>query len=384
MFIIKLSKQARILICVIVSIFCLNACENKQESAYSIKTIDLDNLSDISNNIDTVFFVKLEINSDAIISNQSCIRFYDSLIYVKNKREDKIFIFNRNGKYISTFDKLGQGTKEYMSIANYYVDEKGLSIYDPIKCKLLSYDHIGNLIGEIKLGEGESYFIKYKNKYVLYDDLSHNNKILLSIYDKDGNLTGKATMKYQTNQYFHLDYTPMSIVDDELFLVMLFDYKLYRLKDENINAQCLFDFKKYNLPINFREDNIKTKYLISEIQKQEKDKKVIYIDNITQCNNWIAAYIDGGKDNGFVFYSKNEDNLYTLKKLGMLFECFDNSISTDGEYFVTILQAHYGNMFKGLREQGVNLSKYDEQIANFDINDDDNPVLCFVKLKKNP
>jgi len=161
------SKLKNTLICAVIFVLCLNACKNRQESEFDIKTIDLDNISSISNHIDTVFFVKLENNQNALITDKPRIQFYDSLIYVKNIREDKIFIYNRNGK-------------------------------------------------------------------------------------------------------------------------------------------------------------------------------------------------DQGK----------------------LFDCLEKNISTDGKYFVTTLQAHYCNMFKKFKEQGGSLGKYEEQIVNFNMNVEDNPILCFLKLKE--
>jgi hypothetical protein len=188
-------------------------------------------------------------------------------------------------------------------------------------------------------------------------------------------------MEYQKNKYFNLSYTPLSIINDALFLVMPFDYNVYCLNNNSIKPKYLLDFKRHNLSEDFRINNINNKSFLSEVMNQAKEEKVTFVDNVIQCNNWIASYISAGNKSEIILYSLNEELFYSFNNLGRIFACLDERINMDGEYLITTLQAHYYSMFKEIHEKGVSLDKYSAQIINFNADEEDNPFLCFIKLK---
>jgi hypothetical protein len=225
------------------------------------------------------------------------------------------------------------------------------------------------------------HFIKYQDSYVLFDDFADDDHLHISFFDKEGNLLNKAAIEYRKNKYFNIGYTQLSIIKDELFFVMPVDYHLYGVNGDQIVAKYLFDFKKHNIHKDFRMNNINNTDFLSEIIDQGNENRVTFINGITQCNNWLASKIDAGNNSGTILYSFDEDRFYTLGRMGIVFYCLDEMINTDGQYFILTLQAHYYDTFKNYMEQGGSRVRYLEQILNFNLDVEDNPVICYIKLK---
>jgi hypothetical protein len=239
------------------------------------------------------------------------------------------------------------------------------------------------LVETIPFGNGERFFAQYKNKYILLEDLT--DKIICSMYDKSGNLLNEITMKYRENPYYKtydFDNSPLFVVNDSLYIKMQFDYSIYTLSNDSIKAKYTLDFKQHNMRPDFRIKNIDNMNIMSEVIKQISENKVMLVESIIQCNHWVISYIIAGNlDNGTVFYSLQNKKCYSLRQMGDILECFDNRLNTDNEYLIATIQSHYCETFKNLQKQGAPLDAYSRKILDFDTDEEDNPILCFIKLK---
>ena len=377
--------MSRLNFCLILAICCLLiSCSSKDESNSEIKFIDLDKMENISDHIENIYFVALESKDKAVIGEIAEIRFYNNLLYIKNNRGNELFVFDKSGKHVYTFDHYGQGPNEYLSLRNYYVDEKGILVYDNIGGKLLQYDHNNNLMEKSDLGNGERFCIKNKDQYILFEDSPIEGKVSLIFYDSNKKQEKTIDLAYKRNKVYNFDYKPLSIIDDVLYINMLLDNNLYYFDDksEQIEVKYILDYGDKNLPKDYRINNINKLNIVSELLKMTlNNKMVLGVESIFQHNSWIVTSINISFGRNIICYSPKKQKYYSLSETEYLFECFDNSIYVDDEFIITTLQAEYYDQFKELIGSSF-MGKHAEQLLRLPpVDEEDNPIVCFIKLK---
>jgi hypothetical protein len=124
-----------------------------QEKDDKIKTVFFDKFSNISPaEILEQSFIKLETTDDCLLG------FFDQIISTKNLLlilyDDKVFVFDKNGFYITQINRKGQGPSEYFGIESFFVNEKDntICLIDGSSQKVLffSLDNF-QFISEIKM-----------------------------------------------------------------------------------------------------------------------------------------------------------------------------------------------------------------------------------------
>lgn len=134
------------------------------------------NKSFLSENIDTVILVKPETNDDCLIGSISGIFAHgDSIIVIDASKAQAIYVFDKDGKYISSIGTKGEGPDEYGSINAVKLNNNKLYILDWIKNQIVFYpldkgeighrtfkemrpDNFAILNNSITLGAYASYF----------------------------------------------------------------------------------------------------------------------------------------------------------------------------------------------------------------------------------
>ena len=372
----------------VVLFFLLStSCSEDKKLDPEIKSIDLDKMESMSDHIESISFVALESNDSAVIGGIADVKLYNDLLYVKNDRGEELFVFDKDGKYVYTFDHYGQGPEEYLSLCNYYVDEKGILVYDYVGKKLLQYDHGNNLIEKTDMGNGEQNFMKTKNQYILFEDMPYDGKISLNLYDSNKKQEKIIDLAYEKNEVYNHDYKPLSMINDVLYINMTLDNNLYYFdeKSEQIKVKYILDYGDKNLPKDFRTNNIDNIRIVAELFKMGMDKKMVFgIEGLFQLDSWIITSIDISNRCGFICYSSKEQKNYSLSDTEFIFECFDNNINVENGYIITTLQANYYNTFKGLQgKESSFMGKYAEQFLRLpQVDEEDNPIVCFIKLKE--
>jgi hypothetical protein len=180
-------------ICLCLAILFFISCKEEKRSVEvvdkAVYTINLDsikteesplNASVIFKNVRTII---LEDNEYAIIGTIDEIQIFDNYIFVFDKyKAKKLFVFDKNGKYIRQIGNLGQGPGEYATLNDFCINKEKREIYilDNLR-KILMYDmdtgkHLKTL--NYKLDESRSAYMTFLN-----------NKFYMAIvpYDTDKN-----------------------------------------------------------------------------------------------------------------------------------------------------------------------------------------------------
>jgi hypothetical protein len=115
----------------------------------------------------------LEDHDYAIIGEINEIQVFDNYIFVFDEsKAKKLFVFDKNGKYIRQIGSLGQGPGEYVALNDFCINKEKREIYllDNLK-KILAYDidtgkHLRTINYELDLSRSQ-YITFFNNKFYM-------------------------------------------------------------------------------------------------------------------------------------------------------------------------------------------------------------------------
>lgn len=102
---------------------------------------------ELSEVMDIVAVLPLECTDSNLISSVSDMMIYQNRIYILDRNQHAVFIFDNKGKALHTIHSVGEGPNEYLGLSCFYIDKnKGnLILVDNRRKKRLVYDVSGML-----------------------------------------------------------------------------------------------------------------------------------------------------------------------------------------------------------------------------------------------
>ena len=122
---------------------------------------------------DSVRFVKLETNDNCLIGQIVKITIKNNLIFV-NDNNNKLFVFNDEGKFLNQIGSVGQGPGELITLYDFYIDDQYVYIKDMLRRRFTKYTYDGKLQEIIDLDDVLQY-------YVCFTLLNDGNLLLQSM-----------------------------------------------------------------------------------------------------------------------------------------------------------------------------------------------------------
>jgi hypothetical protein len=342
---------------------------------------DTINLSYIFKSVNTII---LEDHDDAIIGNVDAIQVLDNYIFVLDKRKaKKLFIFDKNGKYIKQLGRIGVGQGEYLGIIDFCIDSEKREVYllDDWGKKICKYNlDNGAYTGSIRLKKDDTY------KYIAY----YEQNFYLSVRSYDKNESDNLLVKInpgtdQSEEY--LSANQYNVGWNQMFYSMwnFFAYKNESPKYVELFMNTVFSIKKNDicpyLSVKHKdwvrkEDMLSKKELanINTTQTNElrKKGKAFLIHNYMEWENIIYFEYDYGFNSYSVLYNKKTDktNHYKaskndiLLKRGMknnIFLFVNSNAAYDWDpYFITSLKNNEIELASGI-DKREELMKLDEE-----------------------
>jgi hypothetical protein len=147
----------------------------------SIQTVDNFKMSSIFGKARAVF---LEETDYAVIGEIDNVQVFDNYIFVLDiYKAKKLFVFNKDGKYLRQIGTLGHGPGEYVSICDFCLDTINREIYmhDAEKRMLHKYNFDnGDYIKSVKMQHDSGYchYVMYSNNKIYTNLLNHSNLLM--------------------------------------------------------------------------------------------------------------------------------------------------------------------------------------------------------------
>ena len=193
-------KKLLILIPAVLGLIFLSTCTSKQTSEEDLIVLDFTKdvtvqsdfkLSDIAKEIK---YIKLESNPDCFIQQYHKYYITNDYILVYDRRQDLIFLYNREGKFLRRISKKGKGPGEYNRPIDVRISSCGKHILIHTDKNVLRYDFEGKLTDKTELPSWTRFIDTYKDGligiYTSYYSTVMDNYTLVT-FDWDGNITGR-------------------------------------------------------------------------------------------------------------------------------------------------------------------------------------------------
>lgn len=185
----------------VLLILVLGACHKGKQRVEDNIVIDLTaNVQDTllySSFVDSLNYINLETTEKCLIGKIKDVIISSDRIFVLDGRLPVVWIFDKEGHYLSKIDKKGSGPGEYMVLKQFDYDEENrlVLLLDVWTKSILSYDLNGNFVKKIFLDMYPSDFVRLTDQnyllsracetdstagFYLVDSLGHTKKKLLS------------------------------------------------------------------------------------------------------------------------------------------------------------------------------------------------------------
>ena len=143
---------------VLLALFCLCSCSNNGIThdlmEINIDPLDIKSSYDIADDVEQEWdIIALETTDDCLISRIVNLIYKNDIYYLHDIAAATIFLFDKDGKYISKLAKRGPGPDEYLGIDAFTVIEKNIWISDINGRRIMEYDENMQLVGQFGLSD---------------------------------------------------------------------------------------------------------------------------------------------------------------------------------------------------------------------------------------
>ena len=349
------------------------------------------NLSDIATDIE---YIPLQTTDNSLISRINSIKVTGNYIYVVNGSLDKLFCFDKSGKYLFQLDKKGRGPEEYEYLTDFDVDMNStiLAVYS--RKDILLYK------------QTDKGFI-FMNRLSLLNspriiNFTESNNILLQYSNTDGtkpfsreiiNLKGETLiswpnyMKYQLQEkmvamsrYENSSYN----FKNELFLKEVGNDTIFKLTEKNkIESFLIFDSKNKRVTPEVRSN---VKYFADHMYEY------FVLQKIFGSERFIYYTYSINKESHPEIYDQSTKIRYRIPDKEFLKDDIAGGVNFEPQYcndgiFYSWIEANQfktftsSDLFKNAKvkipAKNIALKNLAKIVTEFD-----NPIMMIVRLKK--
>jgi len=400
----------------IASVCCLFACNqkgNQQQAHTDIPVMESLNkqsepLSDPPA-FDEVLIVPLETNDSILIGDIVDIQVYDSLILVSDMN-NKLFVFNKDGKFKNFIGRLGQGPGQYLSIGTFCLDKfhNRILILDNMSFAFFSYEIDGTFKSKTDYRSNQE---EAPRKMMMTDEKSilvyyalYKENIAYKLFDSaNHNMIQTKAYQYVSSPSFIYSFSthPMSVDNNgAVSLIMPLCDTIFQCIDTEFIPQYTVQHSNKMAPVVSLELNKKNNPVTLGLQYikdglftgftsilETKDKLLLNFGFYGDNSGYFIADKESMKGSYHVYSNlDNMNNSYSLdaesdeKILNMP---FFKPLESNSDYFISYVMAYRLIALQENIEDSAdsNLAKLKSTIDT--LNEEDNPILIFYKLKNN-
>lgn len=334
--------------------------------------------------------IRLETNTENLISNIKQMEMTDSLIFILDGSE-KLYVFDRNGKFKNQIGARGEAPGEYLLLNTFYIDkaEQMAVLIDNYKNVLLNYAFDGTYLSSVPMSPNT---LLNCNNTLLMDD---NTLLLFNMMDMKENIAYSLidiVTKELIGKYF--PYAPINPNN------YIYSFSRHPITATENGADIILPLCDtiYNYSLSSR--SFEPKYIVETPRKMaskyqiKNDKKQRYSDELVDL--WNAGYFTGF--NGI--YETEDKIILTFLSGGIImgYFVFDKS-AQEGNYYIytygdepkevpfyPVIHTYDNKFIASVRTE--ELLEYRNSIKDLrfqeivqSLREDDNPCLVFYELE---
>lgn len=355
-------------------------------------TIDPDKhevYNDLSNILqDSIKIIQLETTDECLIATVNRVEFKNDKIFISDYINQKIFIFNSEGKYLKSIGKSGNGPGEIRNLGDFTFVGDSLFIQDGYARKYLIYNTNGDYLGNLPYKTHHHDIVSFDNilyfvSNYFYSDLGFYNLFRYDLDTKKTNSYIPFDEKIQKNGSAWGINRQISKYKDSALLLYPLNDTIFEVSKNNVNPRYTIRFSKHNIP-----ENIK-----------DKDGSIIF--SLAHRDGYIKGlhHLQNSKDYLLGIYTEGNSYRYiTIDKKTLKYKIGKNLIiknygnlslltfyTTSNDELISILDADlFHSLWKNNYSKNIfENKKVEEKLKNTveSLSEDNNPVLFIFKFK---
>lgn len=360
---------------------CSASESNSDEKVISIK---VDEFSPVSDFFDSYKFVVLETTEGSLLSNESIFRTSDKYI-VSYSPQSGFVIFDKEGKYLDSFDHTGQGPEEYVRLTDYYIKDETIYAVAGFFKKILEYRVIGGECQAVHPIDGEYVYASPLTDDTIVLGAAYNSSTLynFAIFDLNSNTTLKEFSPYKHRTSFTLgnfnSFVGANTSDGEVYGVLPYNNNLYSITSDAFNVCATYDFNtSYKLPDVSPED-LEVYETWEKVRFEKMVQRLLSFYKMPSgvCYQAIEIMSEYGYIPMICRYDSDTKDAKTLRLNAEIFDEFPFLYGCPFEfrsgYCLTALNAHIA--LNTARKYSLDL------FSGYDLNEESNPVIFFHHFK---
>jgi 6-bladed beta-propeller len=230
---------------IIMVIYCCKSNEKFNHDLINLENVAVENIK-ISTIADSIYYIKLETSNECLIKHIQKIEVDKELIFILDNNE-RLLLFDRDGKFLNQIGKIGKGPGEYTNINDFSIDSINNIAYILDGRQILGYNYSGRF-NNIQISVNRCINFFYNNHFFycytpseLYFTGS-SNEYNIHVLDSTGskimsflpvpNIKRELPMFVSTGQFYSFDH--------ELFLMEQNSNKVYKLGANGISIKYEF------------------------------------------------------------------------------------------------------------------------------------------------
>lgn len=248
-----------------IFLFLISCNINKENNNKEICNIEFkqDYISNYKhlNIVDSTKLICLSENAEKDLQikqiDKICLK--NNLIYIADTYLKRLIVFDCKGNALYQIGSLGNGPGEYSSIADFYVTDSHIYLYDSAKQKILLFDNKNNYIKDFHIKFRGEHFVKLDNNNFLFSLAPFNEGKLkrkkIAITDNNFNIIN--TM-FEFDNDIDPNYqfiSPITEYNNKIIYNRGISNDIYIFsKEASLDNIVSFDFGALNIPTNKLND----------------------------------------------------------------------------------------------------------------------------------
>lgn len=379
-------KYLLVSLCAVFFLFCndipnddmvISESRIADRSSHIVNILFKNNVNDYSDSIiKSVRYIKLETKPESLLGYISDIKFVDDIIIVSDfHKEKQVYLYDKNGKFITEISRKGHASNEYYNLTDLTVDTKLKIIYilDGDQGILLLFDFKGDFIKNHKLPfMFSNNLISVNDSIMLFNcgfrSSEYNSEETYNLFKYNIN-TGKVVDKYFRYNYQQIKNFAksecFSKTDSSVYYWAEMDTRALELGDDSLTVkyEICGEFTKY--PANFKSMKL------SKALEEATNKNYVQIGNYLEFKNWHFVRADSPVSSYLTFTNKSSNISYwDLSYIyGNKIKILPNIMKVNDTMACSWMDAR--NVGK--------LNMFDDEIG--DVSEYDNPIIVVYELK---
>lgn len=339
---------------------------------------------------DSIEIIKLETSDECLIGEIKKVSFTDQFIFVSDPYvSQKIFMFDKNGKFVKSIGSQGGGPGEYSTISNFTITGDSLLIQDYNLHKYLVYSIKENrFVGDIRYEPHHHSIVAYPD--ILYfvsgyfpADSGCYNLYRLDLRNSSMESYLPFSLKIAVNRSAWSIEEQCSRVCERSFIFYALSDTIYQVNKDKAIPVYTLKFSKRSIPDDFKESHSGDEIMDLAFQEGYVRGPI----HLQHSDQWmLGTYVDG-KEYRYMLVDKKTGQYQIGRQLGVRKEgnlTIPHNFLIEDNYFISWLPVKLLNLWKNhfspntFRDKG-RVETWKRLIDSLDI--DDNPVLIKCKIR---